>query len=125
MILLAVDDDASVKPVLHGLVGYPLDGLIACATMDDDDVRRCTDQGGAGLFFNRQPGGSAVDGVSTDHAAGAQALGHVVARGLVGEQGVVLEHHANVAAVRGHMGHGVLVEQQTSAIGCPLGPSSV
>lgn len=74
MILLAVDDDASVKPVLHGLVGYPLDGLIACATMDDDDVRRFTDQGVAVLFFNRQPGGIAVDGVSTDHAAGAQAL---------------------------------------------------
>lgn len=79
IILLAADDDASVKPVLDGVVGYPLDGLIACATMDDADVRRFTDKGVAVLFFNRQATGIEVDGISTDHAAGAAAL----ARGML------------------------------------------
>ncbi|KAG0920391.1 hypothetical protein G6F32_015623 [Rhizopus arrhizus] len=48
----------------------------------------------------------------------AQAERHIQGHSQMWEQGVVLEHHANVAAVRGHMGHVVLVEQQTSASGC-------
>lgn len=74
MILLAVDDDASVQPVLLGLRGYPLDGLIACATMDAAAVRGFTAQGVPVLFFNRSPGEIEADEVSTDHAAGALAL---------------------------------------------------
>ncbi len=79
IILLAADDDDSVKPVLDGVIGYPLDGLIACAAMDAADVRRFTDRGVALVFFNRRSSGVAVDGISTDHAAGAGAL----ARGML------------------------------------------
>ncbi|WP_287931324.1 LacI family DNA-binding transcriptional regulator [Achromobacter sp.] len=74
MILLAVDDDASVKPVLLGLRGYPLDGLIACATLDPAAVQGFTAHGVPVLFFNRSPGETDADAVSTDHEAGARAL---------------------------------------------------
>lgn len=74
MILLAVDDDASARPVLLRLRGYPLDGLIACAALDPTDVQPFTAQGVPVLFFNRSPGKTGADAVSTDHEAGARAL---------------------------------------------------
>lgn len=74
MILLPVDDDSGVEQALHGLGGYPLDGLIACATMNAADIERLAAREVPVLFFNRQSGSMLADSVSTDHGVAARQL---------------------------------------------------
>ncbi|KCB49303.1 LacI family DNA-binding transcriptional regulator [Bordetella hinzii] len=74
MILLPVDDDSGVQEALRGLGGYPLDGLIACASMQPADIENLAARGVPVLFFNRQSGSPHADSVSTDHGAAARQL---------------------------------------------------
>ena len=50
----------------------------------------------------------------TGFAAGAQAIGDVFGDGLVGKQGVILEHHADIAPMRRQPGHVVRLEIEIS-----------
>jgi DNA-binding LacI/PurR family transcriptional regulator len=82
LILLAVDDDDAVPGALADVLGYPLDGLITCASMDDEQVKRFLAHGIPVLFFNRAPPNTRVDSISTHHAEGAaQLAGALLKRG--------------------------------------------
>lgn len=74
LVLLAVDDDEALASAIADIQGYPLDGLISCATLDDDLVTQFQAHGVPVLFFNRQPGRVKADSISTDHAKGAGEL---------------------------------------------------
>jgi DNA-binding LacI/PurR family transcriptional regulator len=74
LILLAVDSDEDVAAGLADVHGYPLDGLISCAMLDEAQVAHFTRHGVPVLFFNRVPAHGGVDSVSTHHAEGAARL---------------------------------------------------
>lgn len=74
LILLAVDNDDAVDGALADVQGYPLDGLISCATLNETQVSHFRRQGVPVLFFNREPKIDGVDSVSTHHAEGAARL---------------------------------------------------
>jgi DNA-binding LacI/PurR family transcriptional regulator len=74
LVLLAVDDDEAVTSALADVQGYPLDGLISCATLEEAHVARFLSHGVPVLFFNRSPGRAKADSISTHHARGAGRL---------------------------------------------------
>ena len=71
LILLAVEDDESAHSILDSALEYPLDGLISCANMRAQDVKRFVDHHVPVLFFNRHPPAGRVDCISTDQLRGA------------------------------------------------------
>ncbi|QHE88588.1 LacI family DNA-binding transcriptional regulator [Hydrogenophaga sp. BPS33] len=74
LILLAVENDEDAGAALNDIRGYPLDGLISCATLDDASLLHFKRHGVPLLFFNRAPGKVGADSVSTHHAEGAAQL---------------------------------------------------
>lgn len=74
LVLLAVDDDEAVASAIGDIQGYPLDGLISCATLEDSFVTQFHAHGVPVLFFNRLPGRVKADSISTNHAKGAGEL---------------------------------------------------
>ncbi|MDO9439189.1 LacI family DNA-binding transcriptional regulator [Hydrogenophaga sp.] len=78
LILLAVENDDDAEAALADVKGYPLDGLISCATLDDAAQQHFKRHGVPVVFFNRVPGKLGADSVSTHHAAGAAQLANAL-----------------------------------------------
>ncbi len=67
LLLLAVEDESAVAAAIGGAFAYPLDGLIACATVGRQDIRSFGARGVPVVLFNRQADSAGVDCVCTDH----------------------------------------------------------
>ncbi|WP_250514658.1 LacI family DNA-binding transcriptional regulator [Caballeronia sp. INDeC2] len=74
LLLIAVDDDASVHHALRDTADFPLDGLISCASMQIADIESFQRHGVPVVFVNRQSSFKGVDSVSTDNASSAYEL---------------------------------------------------
>ncbi|OTP75885.1 LacI family DNA-binding transcriptional regulator [Caballeronia sordidicola] len=71
LLLIAVDSDDAVSATLRDALEFPLDGLISCATMIDEDIASFRRHGVPVVFLNRRVASDGVDCVGTDnvHAA--------------------------------------------------------
>ncbi len=74
LLLVAAEDDGPTVRDLRRSLEYPLDGLISCVMMADDDIRQIQARGIPLVFYNRHSPRIPVDGVNTDHFA---AAGHI------------------------------------------------
>ncbi|KWF23271.1 LacI family DNA-binding transcriptional regulator [Burkholderia pseudomultivorans] len=74
LLLIAVDDDASVHDALGDAADFPLDGLISCASMQIADIDRFQRHGVPVVFVNRQSSFKGADSVCTDNVASAREI---------------------------------------------------
>ena len=70
LLVTAAGDSPSVAD-LRGALEYPLDGLISCVLMADDDIREIQRRGIPMVLYNRSSPRIPVDGVTTNHAGAA------------------------------------------------------
>tara|TARA_R110002051_G_scaffold316835_1_gene397059 strand:- start:56275 stop:57342 length:1068 start_codon:yes stop_codon:yes gene_type:complete len=74
MLLMTIENDATVGSIIDEALEYPLDGLICCSNMDEPDIARFRGRGVPIVFFNRDVTSARTDSIATDHAeAGRQA----------------------------------------------------
>jgi len=78
MLLLAVADESAVEAAMSSAFGYPLDGLIACATLSRHDIRAFGARGVPVVLFNRQSDSAGVDCVCTDHVEATRKVANVL-----------------------------------------------
>lgn len=74
LILQMIENDSSIAAVLKQTLEYPLDGLICCAEMGEDDLNRFSAHGLPIVFFNRAVAATRVDYLSLDHADASRRL---------------------------------------------------
>lgn len=74
LLLIAVDNDDAVHSTLYDALEFPLDGLISCATMTDDDIASFRRHGVPIVFLNRCVASDGVDCVGTDNVQAARQI---------------------------------------------------
>lgn len=74
LLLMAVANEAEAGEVATGALGYPLDGLVVAARLDDAAIQPFLDRGVPMVFFNRPVSLPHVDRVATDHAGAADEV---------------------------------------------------
>jgi DNA-binding LacI/PurR family transcriptional regulator len=78
LLLVTVDGDAATLDTLRGVLEYPIEGLVCCVVVPDDDLRELLARRLPVVFYNREADHLPFDSVAADHfnAAGrvAEAL---------------------------------------------------
>lgn len=74
LLLVTVDGDHATLAALRGLLEYPIEALISCVLIPDDDLRTLLGRRLPVVFYNRAPDRLPVDSVSADHF---QAAGRI------------------------------------------------
>lgn len=80
LLLIAVDSDDAVHPTLRDALEFPLDGLISCATMTDEDIAGFRRHGVPVVFLNRCVASDGVDCVATDNLDATQQIADALHR---------------------------------------------
>ncbi|MFT4064092.1 LacI family DNA-binding transcriptional regulator [Paraburkholderia sp.] len=80
LLLIAVDGDDAVHAALHDALEFPLDGLIACATMSQEDIANFRQHGVPVVFMNRCMTLDGVDCVATDNLAATRQIADALHR---------------------------------------------
>lgn len=78
LLLMAVTDEADAGAVAAGALGYPLDGLVVAARLDDTAIQPFLRRGVPVVFFNRPVSLPHVDRVATNHAGAAQEVARLL-----------------------------------------------
>jgi DNA-binding LacI/PurR family transcriptional regulator len=82
VMLITAENDEDLRPAVVDLLGFPLDGLITCASMHADDSRQFLRRGVAMVGYNRKIEVPKVDAVLADHdGASRQIAGRLVRAG--------------------------------------------
>jgi DNA-binding LacI/PurR family transcriptional regulator len=83
LLLIVVDSDWPPPGALRGALEYPLDGLISCVLIADDDMKELLGRRIPLVFYNRDPERFTVDSVTANHflaaadvASALHAAGH-------------------------------------------------
>lgn len=74
LLLITVEADLPASSALLGAFEYPLDGLISCVLLAENDLKQLLDRHVPVVFYNRTPEHAAIDSVAADHEAAAAAL---------------------------------------------------
>ncbi len=71
LLLITAEGDSPTVADLRGPLEFPLDGLISCVLMADDDIREIQRRHLPMVLYNRTSPRIPVDGVTTNHAVAA------------------------------------------------------
>jgi DNA-binding LacI/PurR family transcriptional regulator len=80
LLLVTARDDSPTLGDLRGALEYPLDGLISCVLMADEDLADLRERGINLVLYNRISLRIPVDGVTTNHREAAAAAASVLVR---------------------------------------------
>ncbi|CAE6866027.1 Ribose operon repressor [Paraburkholderia aspalathi] len=80
LLLMAVDSDDAVHSTLRDALEFPLDGLISCATMTDEDIAGFRRHGVPVAFLNRRVTSEGVDCVATDNVHATRQIADMLYR---------------------------------------------
>jgi DNA-binding LacI/PurR family transcriptional regulator len=67
LLLVTVDGDTATLETLRGLLEYPIEGLVCCVIVPDDDLRALLSRTLPVVFYNREADRLPVDSVAADH----------------------------------------------------------
>ncbi len=82
LLLVTVDGDTATSETLRGVFEYPIEGLVCCVIVPDDDLRGLLVRRLPVVFYNRQADRLPVDSVAADHfKAAGQVAGALHAAG--------------------------------------------
>ncbi|MFM0187980.1 LacI family DNA-binding transcriptional regulator [Paraburkholderia nemoris] len=74
VMLITAESDEDLRPAIVDLFGFPLDGLITCASMHADDSRQFLRRGVAMVAYNRKIDVPKVDAVLADHDGASRLM---------------------------------------------------
>jgi DNA-binding LacI/PurR family transcriptional regulator len=80
LLLIAVDSDDAVHSTLRDALEFPLDGLISCATMTDEDIASFRRHAVPVVFLNRRVASDGVDCVGTDNVHATRQIADALYR---------------------------------------------
>jgi DNA-binding LacI/PurR family transcriptional regulator len=80
VMLLTVSEDRPASSELDAILEYPLDGLIACVLLRDEDLAAIRRRRLPVVFYNRDPAPEDIDCVTADHAQAAARLAAILHR---------------------------------------------
>lgn len=74
LLLMIVEDDKEIETTLPEALAYPLDGLISCVFMTEEQIQCFIKRRVPIVFFNRNIRSTGIDCISTDQAEGAAQI---------------------------------------------------
>lgn len=80
LLLIAVDNDDAIGRTLRDALEFPLDGLISCATLPEEDLEGFRRHGVPVVFLNRCVASDGVDCVATDNREATRMIADALYR---------------------------------------------